>query len=161
MRSDPGTYALLLQPRAGAPARIRIGRLGPLRPGAAAYVYVGSALGPGGVRARLRRHRARRKRLHWHVDHLRAHCRLLEAWVAYGSRRAEHEWAEGIAGLEGASIPLPGFGASDCGCRAHLFAFPETPSFRAFADGVGEAPERLPLGRPVRAERRGSTSGHS
>ncbi len=35
------------------------------------YVYVGSACGPGGLRARLSRHLCgRRRRLHWHIDRL-------------------------------------------------------------------------------------------
>lgn len=35
------------------------------------YVYIGSACGPGGLRARLSRHLCgRRRRLHWHIDKL-------------------------------------------------------------------------------------------
>jgi Uri superfamily endonuclease len=35
------------------------------------YVYVGSACGPGGLRARLRRHLCgRRGSLHWHIDRI-------------------------------------------------------------------------------------------
>ena len=49
-----GTYALVL--RSDVSAATEIGRWGRLtiRPGY--YVYVGSALGPGGVRARVSRH---------------------------------------------------------------------------------------------------------
>jgi hypothetical protein len=36
-------------------------RLGP-----GTYVYAGSAFGPGGIRARLRRHFRRDKKLHWY-----------------------------------------------------------------------------------------------
>ncbi len=34
------------------------------------YIYVGSARGPGGVRARLRRHFSRDKKPWWHIDYL-------------------------------------------------------------------------------------------
>src|SRR5690606_27361384 len=34
------------------------------------YIYAGSAHGPGGIDARLRRHFRREKTLHWHVDRL-------------------------------------------------------------------------------------------
>ena len=54
IEAQAGTYALVLSARAGG--IIRIGRLGELRLQSGIYVYVGSALGPGGVRARLMHH---------------------------------------------------------------------------------------------------------
>ena len=35
----------------------------------------------------------------------------------------EHEWAKCLGMLPGASIPLAGFGASDCACDSHPFFF--------------------------------------
>jgi Uri superfamily endonuclease len=96
------------------------------------YVYVGSALGPGGVAGRVRHHEGRAARPHWHVDYLRAHARLGEVWYAYGPRRREHAWAALVGGLPGASVPLRGFGASDCGCESHLYRFAERPAASAF-----------------------------
>ncbi len=114
----PGTYALLL--RSTTAARVRIGRLGiiDLRPGY--YVYIGSAFGPGGLRARISHHQRIAQHPHWHIDYLRSHARLAEVLYVCNSR-CEHEWAALIAAVPGAVIPMPGFGSSDCHCLAHLF----------------------------------------
>lgn len=91
------------------------------------YVYVGSAHGPGGLRARLGRHLRGDGRPHWHIDVLRAAARV--EGYAYWTRDGVTECAlaQALASLPGASIPLPHFGASDCrtGCPAHLVALPD------------------------------------
>lgn len=53
--AEPGTYALLL--KLDKQERITVGKLGTFDLPAGYYLYVGSALGPGGLRARLTRHR--------------------------------------------------------------------------------------------------------
>jgi Uri superfamily endonuclease len=119
----PGTYALALW-CGGSRQSVRIGRLGvlPLRPGW--YIYVGSAFGPGGLRARIGHHRRVARRPHWHVDYLRRRTRLVAVW--YISRvRCEHEWAQRLGAIPGAAMPLAGFGSSDCRCTAHLLQFDE------------------------------------
>lgn len=118
MTADTGTYVLIL--RCDAAARLRIGRWGALdtRPGH--YAYVGSAFGPGGVRARVTRHARRGKAKHWHVDYLREHTVLVSVWFAHSGTRLEHEWAGALAGLAGME-PVNGFGSSDCRCESHLF----------------------------------------
>jgi Uri superfamily endonuclease len=123
--ASPGTYALVLA--ATKRQTISVGRLGILdvRPGF--YVYVGSALGPGGLAARIGRHARQEKTLRWHVDHLRAVTDLVEVWCSPGRQRQECSWAERLALMPGARTPMPGFGASDCGCRSHLFYFLERP----------------------------------
>jgi Uri superfamily endonuclease len=134
---EPGTYALLL--RASRRRRLRIGRLGDLeiRPGF--YVYVGSAFGPGGVRARVRHHRARSRRPHWHVDHLRRVARPCAVWYSHDRVRREHGWAALLARSRGASVPLAGFGASDCACGSHLIFFASLPPLRGFRRRVRAA----------------------
>ena len=59
--SQPGTYALLLE--ATAIQDVPIGKLGVLHMLPGIYVYVGSALGPGGLAARVGRHALREKAL--------------------------------------------------------------------------------------------------
>ena len=116
----PGSYALhLLLPQA---ARLRVGRLGWCDFAAGHYVYAGSALGPGGLRARLGRHLRGGSRLHWHIDTLRAVCQVSGYYFEPGSQPLECTWSRRIAGLGCVSVPVPGFGASDCrsGCAAHL-----------------------------------------
>ena len=97
------------------------------------YLYLGSANGPGGLRARVARHLRADKRPRWHVDQLTVaagvRARAL-AWVD-GSECA---WREAVQAA-GATVPVPGFGASDCRrCPAHLLrlddAGPNDPRLR-------------------------------
>jgi len=130
----PGTYALLLRSR--RTARVPVGALGEVRiePG----LYLGSALGPGGLRARLARHAALDKPQRWHVDHLRPFVTLAGAWFSTSRARLEHEWAERMPLLPAAGIAAPRFGASDCRCASHLIRFPDSrASFRSIAEALG------------------------
>ena len=118
LRSDPGTYALLLQ--TDTPQTIAVGALGELAVGAGRYVYVGSAFGPGGVRARVHRHARGDGATHWHIDYLRAVATLTHVWWTHDDTRRECEWAAALRDRLGATVPLRGFGASDCTCQSHL-----------------------------------------
>jgi Uri superfamily endonuclease len=109
-------------------AHLAVGRLGRFVFPAGYYVYAGSAQGPGGLPARLARHRRREKRHHWHVDYLLARARLVEVWTVVSSQRLECAWAEAVTGLPGAQVLVPRFGASDCRCPAHLVYFPRPPA---------------------------------
>lgn len=139
-----GTYLLFLRPL--AEGRVRVGRLGTMELREGRYAYVGSAFGPGGVEARLGRHVRGEGSLHWHVDYLRRRCEPTEAWVSLDETPREHEWARALAAAPGSTVPLAGFGASDCGCASHLFRFAEVPSWEAFGEraadeaGPGEEP---------------------
>jgi Uri superfamily endonuclease len=109
----PRTYQLLIE--IDAPLRVRVGRLGSFDFPAGLYVYTGSAL--RNFEARVSRHLATAKKLHWHIDHLLA---------APGVRVREvrrHDAAECLVNQRTKGvIPVPGFGASDCraGCGSHL-----------------------------------------
>ena len=127
--SQPGTYALLLE--ATAIQDVPIGKLGVLHMLPGIYVYVGSALGPGGLAARVDRHALREKVLHWHIDYLRAETRLVAVWYARGAKPRECHWSKIIERAAGAQIPLDGFGASDCRCRSHLQYFANLQSAEA------------------------------
>ncbi len=120
-----GTYALILFCLSNA--RIQIGRLGTMQLQRGYYIYLGSALGPGGIRARIAHHQKLATRPHWHIDYVRAHTRLHSVWLRYDGTRREHEWACAMHRVRGATIPLPGFGASDCGCQSHLYFFKRCP----------------------------------
>jgi Uri superfamily endonuclease len=88
---QPGTYAIFVP--CDEQRVIQVGRLGrlELRPGL--FIYVGSALGRGGLRARLRRHLRPKERLHWHIDYLLRVLRPL--WIEWvcSERKLEHAWA--------------------------------------------------------------------
>lgn len=84
------------------------------------YLYIGSARGPGGIRARVNRHLRpeEEKHHHWHIDTLLYKGRILEVWWRIGSPSSECEWAESMAEIGDRSPPR--FGASDCRCPGHL-----------------------------------------
>ena len=142
-----GAYALVL--RMERPALLRVGVLGEAPFPAGVYVYLGSARGPGGIRARLGRHLRGEGHPRWHVDYLRAVARP----VAYAFTTApppdrpwECIWSQALAALPETWVPLPGFGASDCrqGCPAHLVAFPpETAWAQAMEAALGIPLHRL------------------
>jgi Uri superfamily endonuclease len=138
-----GTYLLLLQ--SGASGLCTVGRLGRIALDPGVYVYVGSALGPGGLATRLRHHARGSRRPHWHIDYLRVRLPLREIWIDAGGARLEHEWAAALARAAGAAA-VRGFGCSDCGCGSHLFHFAEPPSpaaLRRRLSAAGGAPRRL------------------
>ncbi|MCB2061427.1 MAG: DUF123 domain-containing protein [Novosphingobium sp.] len=86
---------------------------------AGSYAYAGSAYGPGGIRARLRRHFRREKKLHWHVDRLTVAAEDIRAIALEGG--SECEIVEQLMRSPGFAFPLDGFGSSDCNsCRSHL-----------------------------------------
>jgi len=126
--SRPGSYLVLLQPAAAG--EVQVGRLGELDLSGGVLVYAGSALGPGGVGARCAHHRRISPRPRWHLDYLRPHCQLIGIWASFGRERLEHQWAQGLAEWPDATVPLAGFGASDCRCPAHLIRLPGPPTTR-------------------------------
>jgi Uri superfamily endonuclease len=136
--STRGTYVLALH--LPALETISVGSLGEIRFPAGWYLYVGSALGSGGLRARLARHRwrlAAGKRAHWHVDHLREHALWGGAWARASDERLECTWAAELRRLAGAEVVAPQFGASDCRCPAHLVRLPSLPDETWFARVLG------------------------
>ena len=119
---------------------IRVGRLGPIQFPAGWYLYAGSALGPGGLTARLARHRrrlGRGKKPHWHVDYLREQAAWHGAWVRASDQPLECRWAAALRDLPGAEIVAHGFGASDCNCPAHLVRVPVLPDDAWFGLNLG------------------------
>ena len=115
---DKGIYCLVFKNPA---CTARIGALGEVtfRPGW--HVYVGSALGSGGL-IRLERHiglsRNPDRRPSWHVDYLSVnpYFPLHTTLYAVTGERLECRLAGAIGG-----DAVPGFGCSDCSCTSHLF----------------------------------------
>jgi len=130
MHPCPGTYALVFT--AKRKKRLNIGKLGALSLQPGYYVYVGSAFGPGGLKARIRHHCKRSGRRHWHIDYLSENLPPDEVWYTHDATRREHHWSEVLSHAGGASIPLPGFGSSDCRCISHLYFFSSRPSNNHF-----------------------------
>jgi Uri superfamily endonuclease len=136
---DPGSYILELYLK--KTTTLQDGRLGIFTFPAGAYLYFGSACGPGGLRSRLSRHLNVRpsRPAHWHFDYLNAVSKVQAfCYLAYPNQgsllqRLECRWSQAVAGLSGSSVPAPGFGASDChcGCPAHLVAIQQLDALQA------------------------------
>ncbi len=120
LTAEKGAYALLLQlsdeliaelPRQGSQL---------LQPGW--YIYAGSARGPGGLPARLRRHFLQDKRKHWHIDQLTARATVLAAQaVPEGDECDVAAWLSASFAFD---IAAPGFGSTDCPiCPSHLLVW--------------------------------------
>lgn len=119
--NQPGTYRLLWQVLQST--RVQVGRLGELELACGYYAYIGSAYGPGGLRARINHHlREHHPRPHWHLDYLRPHWHAVaQHW--HVQQRCECAWAQQL--LAAGAIPIaPRFGASDCNCAGHGLYLP-------------------------------------
>jgi len=127
LSSKPGSY--ILQLSLEQPAEIAIGRVGPGGPAlgsfvfpAGNYLYLGSAQGRGGVRARLGRHLRPVDRPRWHIDWFRQKAVVMDYFFVMSEKPWECVWSQILAEQPQARILVPGFGSSDChrGCLAHL-----------------------------------------
>ncbi|MFQ5776179.1 MAG: DUF123 domain-containing protein [Kiloniellaceae bacterium] len=136
MPEGAGAYILLVAldgPLALDAATLAAAVLGPGR-----YAYCGSAYGPGGLAARLGRHLHRDKAVRWHIDRLTTAGRVVAVLALPGGR--ECDLFARVLACPGASVPVPGFGSSDCRrCPAHLAAVPEDFDAMAIASAVPAA----------------------
>ncbi len=134
-----GTYILIAFLRLAK--RLEIGRLGVCYMAPGFYAYVGSAFGPGGLRARLRHHLESVAEPHWHIDYLLAHAEPVEVWHAVSDRKLERALAEVLEQSPGYRMPIPRFGSSDYhrSRASHLFYSKRRPSFPRFQQQVNEA----------------------
>lgn len=131
-----GSYVLVL--RSAGIFQQQIGRLGQFSGQKGYYLYVGSAFGPGGVKARVSRHADKTRPVRWHIDYLKPHIELVEIWYSHDPRHREHQWVKLIHKLSD-EMPMKGFGSSDCNCYSHLFYFSNKPTLVEF--------ERMVLGK--------------
>lgn len=120
--------AYILQMDLKHPQTLRVGRLGEFTFPAGDYLYVGSALGPGGLEARLGRHLRGNGHCHWHIDWLRQIVPVRGYFYLETTEPIECSWSQYLIEQPQAGIPVPGFGASDCrtkgkSCPAHLVWF--------------------------------------
>ncbi len=109
---------------------LRVGSLGTVTFERGWYAYVGSAARGRG--ARVARHLALEKPLHWHADHLFTAFPAERAWLVDGAD-GECELAGALASLRGAERRPRRFGAGDCRCAGHLVRFPRRPLRRDLA----------------------------
>ena len=118
--STPGTYAVIM--RLAKLAEIEVGKLGTFAFCPGYYVYVGSAFGPGGLKARLGRHLRKEKKLKWHIDYITQRMTVVDVKFAKTAENNECSWSLALS-ENGGTFPIKGFGASDCKCFSHLLFF--------------------------------------
>lgn len=117
----PGAYVLVIEIE--TEITVEPAKRSPVRLAAGRYAYCGSAYGPGGLGARVRRHLRRGKSLRWHVDRLTETGRITALHLVPGG--SECALLAALLALPEVSVPVPGFGSSDCrSCPAHLVALP-------------------------------------
>ena len=61
---------------------------------------------------------------------------LVAVWYRCGRIRREHAWARFLKSMPDSSVPLAGFGSSDCKCFSHLFHFPTLPTLQNLGANV-------------------------
>jgi len=89
------------------------------------YLYVGSAR--GSIKGRILRHlkisREKIGKPHWHIDYILLHRNSTIINVLTFSGISECELSRAIAESKHSSVPIYGFGSSDCRekCPAHFF----------------------------------------
>ncbi len=119
--AETGAYVLLI--RLDTPLNLDIPAFSGVTLAPGDYAYCGSAYGPGGLRARIGRHLRKSKPSHWHIDRLTMAGDIVAVGMSRGGRECD------LADLllaRGATVPVPGFGSSDCRrCAAHLVAVAE------------------------------------
>jgi len=118
----PATYVLVVLVKCFE--ELNVGSLGQqtIEPGI--YLYVGSARGFGGLKARLRRHISRDKKMRWHIDYLTAHpCTGVYGAVAIYHERSmklESTTAEALMRCGRFAPAIRGFGSTDTEDETHL-----------------------------------------
>jgi Uri superfamily endonuclease len=122
---DKGIYCIVFENPA---CTARVGALGEIAFCRGWHVYVGSALGSGGLK-RLDRHihlaRERTGRPRWHVDYLLLNRKFSLSYAVYAPTPSPLECGVARA-LGGPSVRF--FGCSDCSCRSHLFYRKRNPA---------------------------------
>lgn len=136
INNTKGTYALILE--CHQEKAIRIGKRGELTLKPGFYVYLGSAFGSGGLTSRLKHHKGISQKPHWHIDYLRKHCKLVAIWFTCDTTKREHDWAQLFMNTAGTSIPLTGFGSSDCQCKSHLVYLQQQPNHNHFCKAINK-----------------------
>jgi Uri superfamily endonuclease len=125
---EPGYYALFIRVGKQLAIKVKSGRVFRLKPGI--YVYIGSARGPGGLRARIERHLRRNKKKHWHIDYLTTNPDvevLTAVSLAYGEDTGVDVESGLSRHLAGRYEGIEGFGSTDKPTdKTHLFYCGET-----------------------------------
>jgi len=119
--SDKGSYIIV-----GFLARcmsIEVGSLGSINFQKGYYVYVGSAM--NSLSKRVKRHLAKIKKMHWHIDYLTPHLTKVRPILITIPEKLECRISQAISTI--ADGKVANFGSSDCRCASHLYFFKADP----------------------------------
>ncbi len=106
-----GTYILVISVERGT--CFKPGSLPRVRLPPGCYVYVGSAMGPGGFEKRVFRHLRKRKKARWHIDYLtRLRTVEVKSIIYAPLRHGESRLAHMLPSLGFVKV-VKGFGATD------------------------------------------------
>jgi Uri superfamily endonuclease len=121
---DKGVYCLIFKNQG---VTVHVGALGDIPFQAGWHIYVGSALGSGGLK-RLERHislaRMHDKKPKWHIDYLLINPGFSLCYAIFVVTQKQFEC--GLARSLRTSGVL-GFGCSDCSCSSHLLFRKQDP----------------------------------
>ncbi|UCE42531.1 MAG: GIY-YIG nuclease family protein [Candidatus Aminicenantes bacterium] len=131
---DNGMYVLFIS--LAETQKIKPGKLPAVDYKNGTYLYIGRAR--TGLQARIKRHLRNQKKLFWHIDYLLQKAKIVDIWIRQ-DYFAECKIAREIENFRPAAPKtIQGFGSSDCGCRGHLFYFPQnTKGLRALKKKIG------------------------
>lgn len=122
-----GSYLLLMELK--NTETIPVGKLGKIDFKKGFYIYAGSAL--NGLDQRIQRHLRKQKKMHWHIDYLLSHAKIVNVFYKQSEVKEECFIAKT---LEKELFILSGFGSSDCLCKSHLFYGPHKGIKKAIAN---------------------------
>jgi len=121
---DKGIYCLVFE---NPGCVVQVGALGEIAFQSGWHIYIGSALGSGGLK-RLMRHisiaRNHDRNPKWHVDYLLTSSFFSLYYTVYGVTRDRFECR--LANILNESN-VPAFGCSDCSCTSHLLYRQDNP----------------------------------
>ncbi|MEN2995329.1 MAG: DNA/RNA nuclease SfsA [Thermodesulfovibrio sp.] len=121
---EKGVYLLVTY--LDTPKSIVIGRLGNIHFRKGYYVYVGKA--KRGLFRRIKRHKEKSKRMHWHIDYFLKEAKIINDFPILTDKDIECRLAYSLSNISDATVPE--FGSSDCQCKSHLFYFQENPVYK-------------------------------
>jgi len=120
MKVYPNGGVYILKIKLEKAKSIEVGALGQNDFAAGYYFYAGTA--QRNLEARIKRHYSSEKKLHWHIDYLLTQAELESDFVFELPSEGECFLAQTLKD-NGGSMPIAGFGASDCSCSSHLIYF--------------------------------------
>ncbi len=116
-----GIYSIVLHNRTSQ--NINVGSMGEIFFEKGYYIYTGSA--KNSLFKRIAHHRNKSKKLHWHMDYIKHHMKIVTDTPIVTESVSECDLASSIKMLSHGEIK--NFGSTDCRCTSHLFYFRDNP----------------------------------